>query len=122
MKPRLSDVELVAFAAISRFRSAIWDTIPIGSSLALRQTFSWCYMPSRVSTEVRSGHRRYPGTARQRRDKPCEYRHYARRWIFFLGLERGEVLQVQPLSDYFSRTYSSNRETLVMQNRYFFIT
>jgi hypothetical protein len=47
---------------------------------------------------------------------------YARRWISFLGLERGEVRQVQPLSNYFSTTYSSNRETLVMQNRYFFIT
>ena len=46
MKPRLSDVEWVAFAAISRFRSPNLDTIPTGSFLALRQTFSWCYMPS----------------------------------------------------------------------------
>ena len=36
----------LAFAAVSRFRSAIWDTIPVGSLLALRQTLSWCYMPS----------------------------------------------------------------------------
>ncbi len=46
MKPHLSDMEWVAFAPISRFRAPILDTIPTGSFLALRQTFSWCYMPS----------------------------------------------------------------------------
>jgi hypothetical protein len=48
MKPRLSDMEWVAFALISRFRAPILDTIPTGSFLALRQTFSWCYMPSPI--------------------------------------------------------------------------
>ena len=64
-RDRLSDAEWVAFAAISRFRSPILDTIPTGSFLALRQTFSWCYMPPPDTTEVRSSHGRYPGAARQ---------------------------------------------------------
>jgi hypothetical protein len=40
-------VEWMAFAAIFTLpRFYFWTPFPTGSFLALRQTFSWCYMPS----------------------------------------------------------------------------
>ena len=124
MKPRKSGVEWVAFAAISRFRSPILDTIPTGSFLALRQTFSWCYMPS--PDRLRSA----PATAGILAPRGNDVTNHVntgiyarRRKSFWFRKGRGAPGAVgQPISNYFSRTYSSNRETLVMQNRSFFIT
>ena len=55
----------MAFAAISRFRAPILDTIPTGKFSHIKTNILMVLHAIHRSAKVRSSHRRYPGTARQ---------------------------------------------------------